>query len=302
MPPSLAPHVRRITRWRLARLPFAIGITAILALSGGLVYATIPDSGTGVIHGCYNKATGQLKVIDAETGESCKQAETSISWNQEGPQGATGPEGLQGPQGQQGAQGEPGPAGADGTSVLNGTTAPGDSIGTSGDFYLDTSNSVLYGPKDDDGWGDGVSLVGLQGPQGPTGAQGASGPPGPQGATGADGAAGTDGATGPAGPQGPTGPAGPAGSGGLGSSSYHALGNHGDIGALTSGLVTVECPAGEVVLSGGFRHPSTGLQILWSTPGGLVSTGVFTEWRVLAYNSTGSPLRLDVTAICANWD
>lgn len=49
--------------------------------------------------------------------------------------------------GETGPVGPPGPAGADGKTILNGVGAPGSSVGTPGDFYLDTSSYVLYGPK-----------------------------------------------------------------------------------------------------------------------------------------------------------
>ena len=83
--------------------------------------------------------------------------------------------------------------GADGKTILNGTAAPSSDTGAEGDFFLDTTNSMLYGPKTTSGWGSGVSLIG------PTGATGATG------LTGATGAKGDTGATGPQGEAGPTG-------------------------------------------------------------------------------------------------
>jgi hypothetical protein len=38
----------------------------LIALAGGIAYATIPDS-VGVIHGCYG-TNGQLRVIDPSNG------------------------------------------------------------------------------------------------------------------------------------------------------------------------------------------------------------------------------------------
>lgn len=35
---------------------------------------------------------------------------------------------------------------SDGATVLNGSGAPDDSLGTNGDFYIDTTASVIYGP------------------------------------------------------------------------------------------------------------------------------------------------------------
>lgn len=73
--------------------------------------------------------------------------------------GAIGPAGSQGPVG---------PAGANGTVIYSGMTAPTTSIGYAGDFYLDLSSHILYGPKSSEGWGTGFSMAG------PTGASGAN--------------------------------------------------------------------------------------------------------------------------------
>jgi hypothetical protein len=84
------------------------------ALLGGAAYATIPDGG-GVIHGCYAKSGGSLRVVD-DTVTNCKSGETSLQWGVQGPQGPQGPQGAQGPQGPQGAQGPQGQQGPAGPS------------------------------------------------------------------------------------------------------------------------------------------------------------------------------------------
>jgi hypothetical protein len=72
------------------RLPVLIAIVGGLALAG-IVYASIPDS-NAVIHGCYAKNNGGLRVIDTGAGQSCNtNKETPLSWNQSGPPGAPGP-------------------------------------------------------------------------------------------------------------------------------------------------------------------------------------------------------------------
>ena len=58
--------------------------------------------------------------------------------------------------------GTSGPQGARGTGILNGTTAPDNTIGILGDFFLNTTNMNLYGPKTESGWGTPVDLVGSQ--------------------------------------------------------------------------------------------------------------------------------------------
>lgn len=58
----------------------------------GVAAATIPDS-EGVIHSCYMKSGGALRVVDDET-TPCGKGETALSWGQQGP---PGPLGLPGP-------------------------------------------------------------------------------------------------------------------------------------------------------------------------------------------------------------
>jgi hypothetical protein len=70
---------------------------------------------------------------------------------------------------------------ATGRLLRYGAGAPSSSLGVVGDFYIDTTNSRLYGPKLVAGWGSYISIIG---PTGPTGATGATGPTGPAGANG----------------------------------------------------------------------------------------------------------------------
>lgn len=109
------------------------------------------------------------------------------------------------------AEGQQGPAGADGRTVLSGSGAPGGGVGANGDFFIDTTGWVIYGPKAGGAWPAGASLVGPAGPAGAAGPQGAQGSQGPQGETGPAGPSGATGAIGPQGPQGPQGATGPAG-------------------------------------------------------------------------------------------
>jgi hypothetical protein len=75
-----------------------------------MAYASIPDS-AGVIHGCYQKNNGQLRVIDPAVS-SCSPSETALQWSQIGPQGPAGPQGPEGPAGPQGPAGPEGPSGS----------------------------------------------------------------------------------------------------------------------------------------------------------------------------------------------
>ena len=58
--------------------------------------------------------------------------------------------------------GTSGPQGPRGTGLLNGVGAPSAGLGINGDFYLNTSNMNLYGPKTELGWGSPTDLVGSQ--------------------------------------------------------------------------------------------------------------------------------------------
>jgi hypothetical protein len=116
---------------------------------------------------------------------------TAIIFASCGKDGAVGPVG---PAGATGAVGPAGPAGANGTAgsvIYSGTTTPPSATGNTGDFYLDLTTGLLYGPKTASGWGTGFSLIGPTGAAGATGATGATGPTGATGATGAAGAAGS---------------------------------------------------------------------------------------------------------------
>jgi len=76
----------------------ALVVAGALMVAGGIAYATIPDSG-GVIHGCYDKSWGTLRVIDTGKPQTCTKFESPLSWSQTGPQGSQGPQGPTGPTG-----------------------------------------------------------------------------------------------------------------------------------------------------------------------------------------------------------
>jgi hypothetical protein len=88
-----------------------------------------------------------------------------------GPKRASGwgrPTSLIGPRGAAGssesaASGETGPAGPQGPSgfsVLHGAGPPSASLGEDNDFYIDTTTTQLYGPREGGVWGSPVALTG----------------------------------------------------------------------------------------------------------------------------------------------
>ena len=110
-------------------------------------------------------------------------------------------------------------------TIRSGAGIPTKAIGIDGDFYIDTKNANLYGPKTKGVWKILTSLkqnetksvatvIGEQGGMGATGAQGDKGDKGDKGATGntgAVGATGSFGATGVAGAKGNDGATGATG-------------------------------------------------------------------------------------------
>ena len=86
-----------------------------------------------------------LKGTDGEKGEK-------------GNDGAKGEKGEKGEKGNDGEKGEKGEKGNDGIQIIPGIGAPTPSIGNNGDWYIDTKNKKLYGPKTQNGWGDGFIL------------------------------------------------------------------------------------------------------------------------------------------------
>ena len=89
-----------------------------------------------------------LKGTDGEKGEK----------GEKGNDGAKGEKGEKGEKGNDGEKGEKGEKGNDGTQIIPGIGAPTPSIGNNGDWYIDTKNKKLYGPKTQNRWGDGFIL------------------------------------------------------------------------------------------------------------------------------------------------
>lgn len=92
--------------------------------------------------------------------------------------------------------GAPGMDGMDGKTIRYGTTTPTAAVGNDGDFFINTTTSFLYGPKTNNAWPAGVSLIGPKGAKGDTGADGGIGPQGPQGPNGPNGQQGIQGPAG----------------------------------------------------------------------------------------------------------
>ena len=149
---------------------FVVTTLAVVLIAGAGAFAHDPHD--GVIHGCYDKSSGRLRIVDAD--RRCSDGERSITWNDRGRRGDAGAKG---------ADGRPGPAG------------PKGDVGPPG-------------PKGNDGPPGPAGPAGSDGQPGPQGLMGPDGPPGRDGSAGPRGNAGPEG---PPGPQGERGPAGISG-------------------------------------------------------------------------------------------
>ena len=152
-------------------------------------------------------------------------------------------------------------------TILSGSGAPAKTLGINGDFYIDTKNLNLYGPKTKGVWKITTSLkvrevpvaanvIGESGAMGQTGAKGATGDKGATGATGLQGIqgltgpigitglAGASGASGVAGAKGDTGAQGSAGASG-GAGAAGVAGAKGDTGSQGS-----QGPKGDIGATG----------------------------------------------------
>jgi hypothetical protein len=95
-------------RLRSGRSYAFVGVTlAFVLAASGFAVASIRGH-SGIIHGCYQKHGGSLRVIDRSKRGSagkCRKSEKSLSWNQKGKRGIQGPPGIQGKTGPQGPAG-----------------------------------------------------------------------------------------------------------------------------------------------------------------------------------------------------
>ena len=173
-------------------------------------------------------------------------------------------------------------------TILSGVGAPSNAIGIDGDFYIDTKNSNIYGPKMKKKWPAAISLKGSNGSDGsvgksgsdgktitnastvagPSGVQGFQGVPGDigprgeQGLRGEVGATGEQGIAGPAGAQGSIGLTGATGiQGPAGFGSQGAPGATGATGAQgPGGAAGSQGPAGSGATGNAGATGSTGAQ------------------------------------------
>jgi len=170
-----------------SRLTYAnIGVTVALILAlGGFAVAAIPAK-DGVIHACYGKRTGALRVIDPSKKHSaghCGKRERKLSFNQRGPIGPVGTRGLDGANGANGATNVEVRVSGVGTAAA-GARASGTSGGSGGAATCQGPGCLAIGGKGGTGGNSGSGGSGAPGTATCPGAT-CTGQPGAPGAPGA---------------------------------------------------------------------------------------------------------------------
>ena len=164
-------------------------------------------------------------------------------------------------------------------TILSGFGAPSNAVGIDGDFYIDSKNLNIYGPKMKKKWPKAVSLKGSNGLDGtdgksgsdgktvtnastvagPSGVQGFQGAPGDIGPKGEQGLRGEVGATGEQGVAGPAGAQGSIGlTGAIGIQGPAGFGSQGAPGA--TGATGAQGPGGATGSQGPSGSGATGAQ------------------------------------------
>ena len=131
---SCLPAVRMSSR--LMRV-FGVAIIAALAFAGGSVFTALGSPTPATYSACVVASSsrlgfslpgmlvkGTLYNVTTNGTPACTRGDTVISWNEQGPIGASGPQGSQGPAGPSGSSGPSGPAGPAGPTGATGLDGP----------------------------------------------------------------------------------------------------------------------------------------------------------------------------------
>src|SRR3954451_14235465 len=74
----------------MKRLTVLGAVVVAVAVAAGISYATIPDA-SGVVHACYQKNSGAVRVVDSAS--DCSNSELATQWSQTGQAGPPPPPG-----------------------------------------------------------------------------------------------------------------------------------------------------------------------------------------------------------------
>lgn len=128
----MAKLILKLVGSKRGRVALIVAAALVMAGAGAAAYAAL-GGGNDVIRACVD-LRGNVRIIDSSS-DRCRDNETLLTWNQQGPQGATGPAGpigLPGAAGPAGAIGLTGAAGPAGTQGATGVAGPAGATGPQG--------------------------------------------------------------------------------------------------------------------------------------------------------------------------
>lgn len=131
----------RPIRRHLSYANVASTLALVFAMGGG-AYAALSPVHNGVIHTCFRKSNGALRVVRA--GARCGRRERALAFNQRGPVGPRGATGAQGPAGKTGRTGKTGKTGASGRSVTSATLGVGNTTCPNGGSSFTTVSGTTF--------------------------------------------------------------------------------------------------------------------------------------------------------------
>jgi hypothetical protein len=131
----------RIMRRHISYANVASTLALIFAMGGG-AYAALAPVHNGVIHTCYRKGSGALRVVNATA--RCSRREHALNFNQRGRRGPAGATGPRGAAGKVGTTGKTGKTGAAGTSVSSTALAVGNATCPDGGSSFASASGTTY--------------------------------------------------------------------------------------------------------------------------------------------------------------
>jgi type VI secretion system secreted protein Hcp len=121
-----------------------LAAAALGAIAAALAWAAAGDS--TAIHACVANGSNLVRIPAA--GDGCRQNETAVEWNAQGPAGLPGPKGDPGPQGPTGAAG--GAAAEPNARIV-------------GFLHVDTGAATIEGESTEKGHENWITVVGFEG-------------------------------------------------------------------------------------------------------------------------------------------
>ena len=276
-------------------MPFAVvavGLGSLLV--GGVAYASLPSTTSGLITACVNKTTAAVRIIDYQAGRRCAASETTLSWGKgytyRGAWNATATYAVQD------------------VVVAGGSTY----VGRRASRNVAVTNATYWGVLAARGAPGAQGVPGLkgdqgiQGPPGTPGIPGLPGIPGAQGDQGIQGPPGTSGLPGIPGAQGDQGIPGIQGIQGVagtpGASGWELVTQTFTVNPYYSGVGYMSCPAGKrPVGAPGFNQSDSSLGNASADIFHIVSsfsTSSDSWYLSVSTNTSSTPAKFTMSLIC----